>query len=201
MPLTLVHFRVRDYAQLEHTYGNAVGTLLIDSLASFVQSTLRDMDLLARLEGGELIVMLPGSSASAAKIVGQRVRTSISLCPVPLGDHQIRLELDMGVASVQTGEDAAAAMESARAQLDATATAPKRGTAELRACRCLSGWRSVVGCDDGRSNAPSRRSACPSRGSADSDRTVSKAAVQLAVDVDRDDGVRHCGGHHEVCGI
>ncbi|MBL9161327.1 MAG: diguanylate cyclase [Planctomycetaceae bacterium] len=123
VPLTLVHFRVRDYAQLEHTYGNAVGTLLIDSLASFVQSTLRDMDLLARLEGGELIVMLPGSSASAAKIVGQRVRTSISLCPVPLGDHQIRLELDMGVASVQTGEDAAAAMESARAQLDATAAA------------------------------------------------------------------------------
>ena len=120
VPITLVHFRVRDYAQLEHTYGNAVGTLLIDSLASFVQSTLRDMDLLGRLEGGELVVMLPGSSASAAKIVGQRVRTSISLCPVPLGDHQIRLELDMGVASVQPGEDARAAMESARTDLDAT---------------------------------------------------------------------------------
>ena len=136
VPLTLVHFRVRDYANLEHNYGNAVGTLLIDSLASFVQSTLRDMDLLARLEGGELIVMLPGSSASAAKIVGQRVRTSISLCPVPLGDHQIRLELDMGVASVQPGEDAAAAMESARADLDATAVAEaheRQQNAELAA--------------------------------------------------------------------
>ena len=121
VPITLVHFRVREFGELENTYGNAVGVLLIDSLASFVQSTLRDMDLLARLEGGELIVMLPGSSASAAKIVGQRVRTSISLCPVPLGDHQIRLELDMGVSSVQPGEDAVAAMESARADLDATA--------------------------------------------------------------------------------
>lgn len=136
VPLTLVHFRVRDYADLEHNYGTAVGTLLIDSLASFVQSTLRDMDLLARLEGGELIVMLPGSSASAAKIVGQRVRTSISLCPVPLGDHQIRLELDMGVASVQPGEDAAAAMESARADLAATAAAEaheRQQNAELAA--------------------------------------------------------------------
>ncbi|WP_428306062.1 GGDEF domain-containing protein [Lacipirellula sp.] len=123
VPITLVHFRVREFAELEHNYGNAVGMLLIDSLASFVQSTLRDMDLLARLEGGELIVMLPGSSASAAKIVGQRVRTSISLCPVPLGDHQIRLELDMGVSSVQPGEDATGAMESARADLDATAAA------------------------------------------------------------------------------
>jgi diguanylate cyclase len=136
VPLTLVHFRVRDYSHLEHTYGNAVGTLLIDSLASFVQSTLRDMDLLARLEGGELIVMLPGSSASAAKIVGQRVRTSISLCPVPLGDHQIRLELDMGVASVQPGEDARTAMESARHDLDATAAVEaqeRQQSAELSA--------------------------------------------------------------------
>jgi diguanylate cyclase len=136
VPLTLVHFRVRDFAELEHTYGSAVGGLLIDSLASFVQSTLRDMDLLGRLEGGELIVMLPGSSASASKIVGQRVRTSISLCPVPLGDHQIRLELDMGVASVQPGEDARAAMESARADLDATAASEaqeRQQNAELAA--------------------------------------------------------------------
>ena len=75
-------------------------------------------------------------SASAAKIVGQRVRTSISLCPVPLGDHQIRLELDMGVASVQPGEDAAAAIESARADLDATTAAEaqeRQQNAELAA--------------------------------------------------------------------
>lgn len=123
IPITLLHFRVRDFNDLENTYGNAVGSLLIESLASFLQATLRDMDLLARLDGGELIVMLPGSSASAAKIVGQRVRTSISLCPVPLGDHQIRLDLEMGVASVQSGDDAAAAMESARADLESTAVA------------------------------------------------------------------------------
>ena len=136
IPITLLHFRVRDFAQLENTYGNAVGDLLIDSLATFLQATLRDMDLLARLEGGELIVMLPGSSASAAKIVGQRVRTSISLCPVPLGDHRIRLDLEMGVASVESDEDAAAAMENARADLELTAAAEaqeRQQNAELAA--------------------------------------------------------------------
>lgn len=123
VPITLLHFRVRDFAHLENTYGNAVGELLIDSLATFLQANLRDMDLLARLDGGELIVMLPGSSASAAKIVGQRARTSISLCPVPLGDHRIRLDLEMGVASVESDEDAASAMESARADLELTSAA------------------------------------------------------------------------------
>jgi len=122
-PLTVLYFRVKDFKKLEHTYGAAIGNLLVDSLASFIQSTLRDMDLLGRLEHGELIVMLPGSTDSAAKIVGQRVKTSISLCPIPLGDQQIRLDLDMGVATVQPDEDANTAMASARADMEVAAAA------------------------------------------------------------------------------
>ena len=75
-------------------------------------------------------------SASAAKIVGHRARTSISQCPVPLGDHRIRLDLEMGVASVQADEDAATAMENARADLETTAAAEaqeRQQTAELAA--------------------------------------------------------------------
>jgi diguanylate cyclase len=130
-PLTLLYFRVKDFKKLEHTYGNAIGALLLDSLASFIQSTLRDMDLLGRLENGELIVMLPGSTDSASKIVGHRVKTSISLCPIPLGDHQVRLDLDMGVATVQPTEDAAAAMASARADMEAAAAAEALAAHEL----------------------------------------------------------------------
>jgi len=134
-PLTVLYFRVKDFKKLEHTYGNAIGTLLLDSLASFIQSTLRDMDLLGRLEDGELIVMLPGSTESAAKIVGQRVKTSISLCPIPLGEQQIRLDLDMGVASVQPDEDAATAMASARADMETAAAAEARELAALADAR------------------------------------------------------------------
>ncbi|HEX6961485.1 MAG TPA: diguanylate cyclase [Lacipirellula sp.] len=131
-PLTLLHFRVKDFKKLEHTYGNAIGALLIDSLASFIQSTLRDMDLLGKLENGELIVMLPGSTDSASKIVGQRVKTSISLCPIPLGDHQVRLDLDMGVSTVQPDEDAASAMASARDAMEAAAAAEAAAAHELQ---------------------------------------------------------------------
>ncbi len=127
-PLTLLYFRVKDFKKLEHAYGNAIGALLLDSLSAFIQSTLRDMDLLGRLESGDLIVMLPGSTDSASKIVGQRVKTSISLCPIPLGDHQVRLDLDMGVATVQPHEDAVAAMASAKADMEATAEAETAAT-------------------------------------------------------------------------
>jgi diguanylate cyclase len=122
-PLTLLYFRVKDFKKLEHTYGNAIGSLLIDSLSAFIQSTLRDMDLLGRLENGELIVMLPGSTESASRIVGQRVKTSISLCPIPLGEQQVRLDLDMGVCTVQPHEDAPSAMGAARIAMEAAAAA------------------------------------------------------------------------------
>ncbi|HYO23691.1 MAG TPA: diguanylate cyclase [Lacipirellulaceae bacterium] len=122
-PVSVLHFRVKEFARLETTYGAAVGALLLDSLATFIASTLRDMDLLGKLEAGEFVVMLPGSSASAAKIVGQRVRSSISLCPIPMGAQQIRLELDLGVVSVQPDDDATSAIARAKEELEASAAA------------------------------------------------------------------------------
>ncbi len=117
--LAVLHFRVKEFRKLEMTYGNAVGTLLLDSLATFIASTLRDMDLLGKLDAGEFVVMLPGSSASAAKIVGQRVKSSISLCPIPMGAQNIRLELDLGVTSVQPDDDAITAIAHAKDELEA----------------------------------------------------------------------------------
>jgi diguanylate cyclase len=117
-PLSVLHFRVKDYEKLETTYGTAVGSLLLDSLATFITSTLRDMDMLGKLDAGEFVVMLPGSSASAARIVGQRVKASISQCPVVFGSQQIRLDLDLGVTGVQPDDDAARALARAKKAME-----------------------------------------------------------------------------------
>jgi len=121
--ISVLHFRVQDYQKIETAYGTAVGSLLLDSLASFISSTLRDMDLLAKLDDGEFAVLLPGSSTRAAKIVGQRVKTSISHCPVALGAQNIRLELDLGVTGVEDGDDATRIMARAKELMEASAAA------------------------------------------------------------------------------
>jgi diguanylate cyclase len=122
-PLSVIQFRVCEFERIEDAYGSAVASLLLDSLATFIASTLRDTDLLGKMEAGEFVVMLPGSSASAAKIVGQRVRTSISLCPIPIGAQQVRLALDLGVAGVDPDDDANTALARARLELEAQAAA------------------------------------------------------------------------------
>jgi diguanylate cyclase len=125
--LSILYFRVRDFQRLETNYGAAVGSLLLDSLATFIASTLRDMDLLGKLEAGEFIVMLPGSTSSAAKIVGQRVRSSISLCPISMGAQQIRLALDLGVASVEPEDEAAGVLTRAKEELELAAAEEAEG--------------------------------------------------------------------------
>jgi diguanylate cyclase len=129
--LSVLHLRVKDYQDLEMSYGKAVGQLLLDSVASFIRTTLREMDLLGKFDRDEFIVMLPGSSENEAKQVGRRVKTAISNCSIPLGRTQIKLELHLGASHVRPEDDAQSLMARARRFTDAAAALELEATSEL----------------------------------------------------------------------
>ncbi len=104
--LSVMQISLLDYAKLEKEYGNAVGQLLLDSVAQFIRSSLRDMDLLGQLNAGDFVVMLPGSSEKEAQLVGQRVEKAISNCVIPLGGKELRLEVFPVVTDVYPDDDA-----------------------------------------------------------------------------------------------
>jgi len=104
--LSVMCLSVKGYKGLEQLYGQAVGKLILDSVAQFVRTTLREMDLLCKLEMGEFAVMLPGSSETETKLVGSRMQMAISNCTLPLGDKQLRLEVQWDVAAVEPDDDA-----------------------------------------------------------------------------------------------
>ena len=114
--LSTMHIVVKNYAGIEREYGNAVGKLLLDSVARFIGASLRDMDLLATLNPGEFAVMLPGSSDREAHVVATRVQTAIASCAIPLGGKEIQLDLKIGVTGVQPSDEAEKMMERARAE-------------------------------------------------------------------------------------
>ena len=111
--LSVMQINILGYSKLANEYGNAVGNLLLDSVAQFIRSSLRDMDLLGELQPGEFIVMLPGSSEKEAKMVGRRVETAITNCVIPLGGKQLRLEVAHGVADVYPDDNAETMIERA----------------------------------------------------------------------------------------
>ncbi|NOY42144.1 MAG: diguanylate cyclase [Planctomycetes bacterium] len=113
--LSIMHLSVKGYAGLEQEYGDAVGKLLLDTVAQFIRSRLREMDLLGKLDDGEFVVMLPGSSEREALLVGNRVQSAIANCVIPLGDKQLRLDLEQGVTEVQPDDEAPTMLARAKA--------------------------------------------------------------------------------------
>ncbi|MEM9657771.1 MAG: diguanylate cyclase, partial [Planctomycetota bacterium] len=118
MPLSVMYLRVKRFASFEQDYGESFGKLVLESVAQFVRSTLREMDLLGALDRGDFIVMLPGSAADEAAQVGRRIQTAISNCKVPLGNQELALEVCHGVSDVRPDDDASALVERARTQID-----------------------------------------------------------------------------------
>ncbi len=116
--LSVMRIRLKDYANLEKEYGNAVGLLLLDSVAQFIRNTLRDMDLLAKLELGEFVVMLPGSSGREAMLVGARVQAAIANCVIPIGDQKMRLEVQQGVTDVEPDDEVQSMMARAKQMME-----------------------------------------------------------------------------------
>jgi len=104
--LSLIHLRVKRYVELEKEYGDAVGRLLLDTAVHFIRSLLRGMDLLGKLDDGEFVVMLPGSSEKQAKVVSDRVQEASEKCLIPLGDRQLQVEFALGVTAVQPDDEA-----------------------------------------------------------------------------------------------
>lgn len=109
-PLAVMYLKVLGYGALERDYGDAVAELVLDSVGQFIGTRLREMDLLGRLERGEFMVMLPGSTQREAEIVGNRVRTALTRCPIPLGTTQLTLQLTQSATSVTPADNAAGMM-------------------------------------------------------------------------------------------
>ncbi|QEG36887.1 diguanylate cyclase domain-containing protein [Bythopirellula goksoeyrii] len=102
--LSVLYLKVIGYSALERDYGEAVTELVLDSVGQFIGTRLREMDLLGRLERGEFIVMLPGSPKREATIIGNRVRSALGNCPIPLGTTKLTLQMTQASASVTTDD-------------------------------------------------------------------------------------------------
>ena len=127
-PLSVLAANIRGYRSLCEEYGEDLGRLTLDSVAQFLQNTLRDMDLLGHIEDGQFVIMLPSASLEQAEKVAQRAGSALAKCSVPLGGQDYRLEADMGVADCTTDDTAASLI---RRATEAARTASVRPTAAV----------------------------------------------------------------------
>ena len=78
-PLCLMMLDVDHFKQFNDTYGHQKGDDVLRTVAKVMQGSLRPSDMVGRYGGEEFIVLLPGSSMSAAKIVAERLRQGVEV--------------------------------------------------------------------------------------------------------------------------
>jgi GGDEF domain-containing protein len=87
---------------------------MVDVATRAFEKALREMDVLAPMENGEFIVMLPGNTLAEAGQVAKRMRLTMNACTVPLVDRELRVRFRHNIAELSAGETAQELLARAR---------------------------------------------------------------------------------------
>lgn len=90
MMLDLDHFK-----QINDNYGHQAGDQVLHEFAQRCEASVREVDLVGRYGGEELVIFLPETDLTTAKQVAERLRKSIAETPI----YEISVTVSIGVAA------------------------------------------------------------------------------------------------------
>ncbi len=94
MMLDLDHFK-----HINDQYGHLIGDQVLQEFATRCNSSVREVDLVGRYGGEELIILLPETDRKTSMQVAERLRTSIASTPIKVFDKEISVTVSIGVAA------------------------------------------------------------------------------------------------------
>ncbi|MES2877774.1 MAG: diguanylate cyclase [Pseudomonadota bacterium] len=101
-PISVWMLDIDHFKTVNDTYGHQSGDLVLKSLVSTSQQTLRDWDILGRMGGEEFAVLLPETESQKAIQVAERLRQTVATTRTPLESGQsVGITISIGIATAQ----------------------------------------------------------------------------------------------------
>lgn len=94
MMLDADHFK-----NINDTYGHLIGDRVLKEFAKRCKASVREVDLVGRYGGEELIILLPETDRGLALQAAERLRASIAATPIRIAEKEIPLTVSIGVAA------------------------------------------------------------------------------------------------------
>ena len=113
-PLSLLYIGVDRLTAIRDLHGAEIADASLDRVGQATIGTLRTSDLLARLDDGRLVAVLPGASADSARAVAESIRAAVATLN-PLSTTLPTLAVSIGVASYPESAGDPIALRSAAA--------------------------------------------------------------------------------------
>ncbi|SEC61773.1 sensor domain-containing diguanylate cyclase [Rhodobacter sp. 24-YEA-8] len=102
-PVSLLMIDLDRFKLVNDTFGHPVGDIVLKSVATTIQSSLRKSDALGRLGGEEFAVLLPGADATGALAFADRLRNEIATRKLD-EIAGANVTLSIGIADHRAGE-------------------------------------------------------------------------------------------------
>ncbi|MFN4354593.1 GGDEF domain-containing protein [Parvibaculum sp.] len=103
-PAGLVYFDLDNFKQVNDAHGHAAGDAALHHLADLILANVRETDILGRIGGDELGLILARADEEAAKAKAAQLADLVRSRPLAYGDKEISLSISVGAISF-TGED------------------------------------------------------------------------------------------------
>lgn len=103
-PAGLVYFDIDNFKRVNDAYGHAAGDAALQHLATLVLANVRETDILGRLGGDELGLILARADEETAKTKAASLAANVAGEPFRYGDAEIPLSISVGAVAF-TGED------------------------------------------------------------------------------------------------
>lgn len=101
------------FKKINDTYGHVVGDFVLRHVASRIQASVRDFDMVGRFGGEEFVIIMTNADLELAKVIAERVREGVMDTPLHLKELSIRVTISLGVATLRKGERKEALLERA----------------------------------------------------------------------------------------
>lgn len=98
-PFSLVLLDVDHFKRFNDTWGHEAGDRVLQHVAELLRSTVREVDLPARLGGEEFVVILPETPLMPALEAAERLRRTIEGRPVIWNGRPLSVTVSLGVAT------------------------------------------------------------------------------------------------------
>jgi len=100
-PLSLLMIDIDWFKRCNDSFGHLFGNLVLKTLSEVIRSCVREVDILARYGGEEFVVILPQTTKTDAKSIGERIRSQVESTTFrdQKGQTQTALTVSLGVAS------------------------------------------------------------------------------------------------------
>ncbi len=98
-PFSLVVLDVDHFKKFNDTWGHEAGDRVLQHVSELIRTTVREVDLPARLGGEEFVVLLPETPLMSAVEVAERVRKVIAAKPVVWNGRPLSVTVSLGVAT------------------------------------------------------------------------------------------------------